>query len=191
MFPQSTSASDLHKDECGSLGSCEPPLALGPVCWCHSQSPWVMLDAGLGGLRGTGTPGMALVAGTAPVSLAGPAQGSWGSHSGVGAEHCPEGRVRRCEVHQGHGELALGTGAELDSGSAGNVAGEGASPCWGLRGLSTEEGEELLERKRSIGTSTVGYKQAVIKCLQEMRRSVRLPAAGFWKNLQEKHEGRA
>lgn len=93
-------------------------------------------------------------------------------------EHCPEGRVRHCEVHQGHGELGLGTGAELDSGGAGNVAGEGTSPCWGLRGLSSEEGEELLERKCSFGMSTVGYKRAMIKCLQEMRRSVRLPAAG-------------
>lgn len=94
--------------------------------------------------------------------------------------------VRHYKVHQGHGELALGTRAKLDPWSAGNVAGEGASPCWGLRGLSAEEGEELLERKHSVGTSTVGYKRAVIKCLQEMRRSVRLPAAGFWKNLQEK-----
>lgn len=86
-------------------------------------------------------------------------------------------RCRHCEVHRGHGELALGTGAELDSWSAGEVAGEGASPCWGPRGPSSEEGEEPLERKRSIGTGTVGWKRAVIKCLQEMRRSGRLPAS--------------
>lgn len=86
MFPQSTSASDLHRDECGSLGSCESLLALGPVCWGHSQNPWAMLSAGLGGLWSTGTPGMALVTGTVPVSSAWPAQGSWGSCCGAQAE---------------------------------------------------------------------------------------------------------
>lgn len=79
MFPQSTSASDLHRDECGSLGSCE-------ACQCRSRNPRAVLDMVLGGLWGTGTLGMALVSGTAPVSSAGPAQGSWGSPSVVQAE---------------------------------------------------------------------------------------------------------
>lgn len=86
MFPQSTSASDLHRDECGSLGSCEPPLAPGPACQCRSRNPQAMLDMGLGELRGTGTLGTALVAGTAPVPSARPAQGSWGSPSVAQAE---------------------------------------------------------------------------------------------------------
>lgn len=189
MFPQSTSASDLHRDECGSLGSCQPLLALGPACRCHSQNPWAMLEAGLGGLQGTGTPGMALVAGTAPVSSARPAPGSWGSRGGVRAE--PRGRGQALRASSGTWGAGPGDRSRAGHRDAGNVAGEGASPCWGLRGLSTKEGEELPEQKRSIGTSTVGYKRAVINCLQEMRRSARLPAAGFWKSLQEKHEGRA
>lgn len=34
-------------------------------------------------------------------------------------EQSREGGVRHCELHQGHGELALGTGAELDTGTLG------------------------------------------------------------------------
>ena len=59
------------------------------------------------------------------------------------------------------------------------------------QGLNAEKGEELFKRKHYIGTSTIGYKLAVIKCLQEIRRSVSLRAAGLWKSLQENHEGRA
>lgn len=57
--------------------------------------------------------------------------------------------------------------------------------------LNAEKGEELFKRKHYIGTSTVTYKLAMIKCLQEIRRSVSLQAAGLWKSLQENCEGRA
>lgn len=59
------------------------------------------------------------------------------------------------------------------------------------RGLNAEKGEELFKRKHGIGTSTVGYKLALIKCLQEIRRSMSLRAAGLWKSLQENGKGRA
>ena len=59
------------------------------------------------------------------------------------------------------------------------------------KGLNAEEGAELFKRKQYIGTSTVRYKLALIKRLQEVRRSVSLGAAGLWKSLQENHEGRA
>lgn len=59
------------------------------------------------------------------------------------------------------------------------------------RGPNAEKGEELFKWKHYIGTSAARYKLAVIKCLQEIRRSVSLRAAGLWKSLQENREGRA